>query len=294
MEQGVSSPPRKTISCRRVEDADLAVVGALLSKGFPDRDAGYWDDALGALSEREVPEGYPRYGFLIESDGAAQGVILVIFSTATGDAGQYIRCNVSSWFVEPAYRNYAAMLTSAALSFKEATYLNVSPAPGTWPILDAQGYRRYSNGQVGCIPALAALRPGVSVREIAASDLDPDDRELAGALGGSSRSKRLILEVRAEERRLPFVFLRRDIKHLGRCVGQLVYCRDTDDFLAFAGPIGRALLIRGLPMVLFDAQGPVPGLVGRFFNDRSPKYFKGPHRPRLNDLTHTEAVLFGV
>jgi hypothetical protein len=46
--------------------------------------------------------------------------------------------------------------------------------------------------------------------------------------------------------------------------------------------------------VLLDACGPAPGLVGRFFKDRAPKYFRGARPPRLNDLAYTEAVLFGA
>jgi hypothetical protein len=46
--------------------------------------------------------------------------------------------------------------------------------------------------------------------------------------------------------------------------------------------------------MLCDGEGPIAGLIGRFFKDRAPKYFKGADRPRLNDLAYTEAVLFGA
>jgi hypothetical protein len=45
--------------------------------------------------------------------------------------------------------------------------------------------------------------------------------------------------------------------------------------------------------VLLDSNGPVQGLVGLFSKARGRKYFKGPHRPRLADLTDTELVLYG-
>ena len=83
------------------------------------------------------------------------------------------------------------------------------------------------------------------------------------------------------------------MKGIGRRVAQLAWCQDTSSFLSFAGPLGRWLLWRGLPLVVLDACGPTRGLVGRFFKDRAPKYFRGAQAPRLNDLAYTEAVMFG-
>jgi hypothetical protein len=41
-----------------------------------------------------------------------------------------------------------------------------------------------------------------------------------------------------------------------------------------------------------DANGPIPGLVGRYSEARGRKYAKGPHVPRLGDLAYTEGVFF--
>ena len=75
---------------------------------------------------------------------------------------------------------------------------------------------------------------------------------------------------------------------------QLVYCRDIDDFVRFARPIGRFLALRGRPLIIIDANGPIRGLVGHYFAGRMPRYFRGPERPRLGDLAYTEAALFGM
>jgi hypothetical protein len=45
--------------------------------------------------------------------------------------------------------------------------------------------------------------------------------------------------------------------------------------------------------VYFDANGPVEGVAGFYTEKRGRKYFKGPHRPRLADLSDTELVLYG-
>jgi hypothetical protein len=75
---------------------------------------------------------------------------------------------------------------------------------------------------------------------------------------------------------------------------QLIYCHSIDDFARFAGPIGRWLALRGRPLVIVDANGPVPGLLGKYFEGVMPKYFKGPSQPRLGDLAYTETAIFGI
>ena len=95
------------------------------------------------------------------------------------------------------------------------------------------------------------------------------------------------------ERAYPFVFRPRIVKSVISCA-QLIYCRDVADVARFAGPIGRYLALRGRPFVIIDANGPIPGLIGKYFDDTMPKYFRGPARPRLGDLAYTEAALFGV
>ena len=45
--------------------------------------------------------------------------------------------------------------------------------------------------------------------------------------------------------------------------------------------------------MILDSNGRVPGLAGIYTEARGRKYFKGPHRPRLADLTDTELVVYG-
>ena len=55
----------------------------------------------------------------------------LIFSEVATGATPKIRCNVSSWYVEPAFRSFASLLVLRALKNKDVTYLNISPAPAT-------------------------------------------------------------------------------------------------------------------------------------------------------------------
>ena len=71
----------------------------------------------------------------------------------------------------------------------------------------------------------------------------------------------------------------------------LAYCRSVDDFVEAAGPIGRFLARRGMPLVFIDANGPIAGLSGRFV-EWGPKFYRGPHAPSHGDIAYTERVMF--
>ncbi len=73
---------------------------------------------------------------------------------------------------------------------------------------------------------------------------------------------------------------------------QLVYCRDFESYVQLAGPLGRFLLLRGIPLILSDANGPVPGLMGRYYGDWGVKFARGPHLPHLGDLSYTDWAMF--
>ncbi len=89
------------------------------------------------------------------------------------------------------------------------------------------------------------------------------------------------------------MFRPRFVKGVIPCA-QLIYCRDIGNIARFAGPIGRFLALRGRPFVVIDANGPIAGLIGKYFDETMPKYYRGPAQPRLGDLAYTEAALFGV
>jgi hypothetical protein len=278
----VASPSQ--VRCRQIREADLEAVGDLLTHGFPARPRKYWTSALRRLATRDAPEGYPRFGYLLEANGAVVGVLLLIFTETAGA----VRCNVSSWYVEPAHRGHAALLASLASKLKHVTYINTSAATHTWPILEALGYRRYSQGQFAALPA---LKPGQGrVRRLNDTDRDLSDYDLLAA-HAEAGCLALVCETSAGPE--PFVFLTRRLSGLPFAAAQLVYARDTERFAACAGPIGRFLLRGGVPLVICDAPAPVAGLTGLWFKDRGPRYFKGPERPRLNDLAFTEMVVFG-
>jgi hypothetical protein len=288
------STPVSMIRSRPIGESDVPAIASLLAKGFQSRPPRFWSQVFAFLRERPVPAGLPKYGYLLEAEGAAVGAILLIFSTVPGSDGTRIRCNVSSWFVEPGCRGYASLLVCKAMSRQNVTYLNITPAPHTLSILQAQGYSQYSGGVFVTAPFLQIRCQRSHVREIKVGARQPRDIESFEyeLLVDHARYGCMSLSCETADRAYPFVF--RPRVHKGIACAQLVYCRNLEDLVRFAGPIGRFLLARGWPLVVIDANDRIPGLVGRYFNGRMPKYFKGPDRPRLGDLAYTETAMFGM
>jgi len=285
------------VRSRPIAAADLDGVARLLNQGFGfRRSRAFWQRVLDHLAVRPPFDGLPKYGYMLESDGRPVGAILLIFSTpGTGGDPDAIRGNISSWYVEPAFRGYASFLSAQALRHKNVTYLNISPAPNTKPIVEAQGYTKYGDGLFVAMPALQ-WRPSHSAASIVPHDRPPDaphapfeHRLLSEHAGYGCISFWCVTAARA----YPFVFRRRLAKGVLPCA-QLIYCRDIADVAMFAGPIGQYLIRHYCPLVVIDANGRVPGLVGIYVDGLMPKYFKGPQRPRLGDLACTEAALFGM
>ena len=288
----------QTIRCREISATDIDAVAELLTRGFAGRSRDYWMQGLRRQAAREIPNGYPRFGFMLHHDGRPVGVLLLLYSSRITAAEPTIQCNLSSWYVEPAFRNYAPLLTRIAQKNKEVTYLNISPATWTWPIIEAQGFTPYCSGLFVPLPALSRVTLGMTVETVA-----PDVTAIEGLsdtevelLARHARYGCLSLVCRtATGGALPFVLLPVRIRRgwIAPPAMQLIYCRDMAEYVQCAGAIGRALIRRGKIAVILDSNGPVPGLAGVYSSARGRKYFKGPYRPRLADLTDTEFVLYG-
>lgn len=283
------------IRCRLIQAGDAPALTDLLVRGFPERSREYWAQALDTLARRDAPEGYPRFGYMLENDDAPVGVILMIFSRRGAAGADRIRCNISSWYVDEAFRGYASLLIAAAVRHKEVTYVNTSPATHTWRVIEAQGFKRYSEGQMLTMPALSPWTAAARVRRF-----DPG-RDYGEALSAEERDVLafhaahgcISLVVHTKKQAHPFVFLPRRVLMGLLPTMQLIYCREITEFQRFAGPLGRELLKRGHPTVIADGRERLKGLVGKFVRNSGPKYFKGPEPPRIGDLAFSELVLFG-
>ena len=222
-----------------------------------------------------TPPDLPKFGYLFESGGEIVGVILLIFSSIPGaKPATKMRCNVSSWYVEPAYRGHASLLISQAIKHKNVTYVNISPAMHTRPIVEAQGFSRYSNGQFVAAPALSMTNPG-DVKVIGVQtrpQVHLESAELDLLLAHREHGCTSLWAV-TPERAYPFVFMPRVAKGIVPCA-QLIYCRHIDDFITLARPIGRYLAARGRPLVLIFERSD-PGLGRQIYRRQGAQILQG-------------------
>src|SRR5689334_7421417 len=185
---------------------------------------------------RDVPQGYPRFGYMLDREGTPVGVLLLLYSLRPCVGALAIHCNLSSWYVEPAFRNYASLLTKIAQRHKEVTYFNVSAAARTWPIIEDQGFRTYCRGQFVSFPMLSRVDPDMQV-DIVTSDaiaidgLTADETE---CLARHAALGCLSLVCRTPQRASPFILLPMRIRRgwIALPAMQLIYCRDIADYVA--------------------------------------------------------------
>ena len=281
------------VRCRQIAESDLDGITDLLVRGFPYSRTS-WASAFERLSRHTPPPGFPRYGYLLQSGGKPVGVILMIFSSIITNGEAKIRCSVSNWYVEPAFRSYAALLSSYALKRRHVTYFVITPAPHVLAILEAQGYSRYCSGRFAAVPALSAPSGGVRI-EVVRPGLQPDE-------GLSAHEAELLLThasygcisvvCHKGGQSYPFVFATRR-KYRVVPFASLIYCRELEDVIQFAGNLGRFLARRGFPLLTIDSNDAIDGLVGKY-SDNYPKYYKGLDQPRIGDLAYSKRVFFGI
>jgi hypothetical protein len=280
------------VRAREIADADIPAVAQLLGRGLG-YSPQFYSQVLERLSGHPTPAGFPRYGYLLENNGTIVGAILLIFSTLGPVGESSIRCHVTSWYVDPPFRCFATLFFAKALKHKNVTYINISARLDTLPILKVQGFTKYSSGQFVALPLLNSFsRSRDATAEVVTGDRIPNnhfesfERDLLLAHAGYGC---MSVWCSASGHAYPFVFHRRLFK--GHFPGvQLAYCRDVKDFVHFARPLGLFLAARGIFLVRIDSNGPIGGLVGKYFDGMDPRYYKG-QRPRLGDLAFTQSVM---
>ena len=289
----MTSVSRSGLRCRQIVDSDANNVADLLARGFPAKNRLFWLRSLARLARHPTPHGSPRYGYVIENNGTLLGIVLLITSSIQTENTWIVRSNISCWYVVPEIRTLATLLVSRAVVHPQATYLNVSPDPRTLRSIEAQGFLRYSNGEFVAVPRFKKLNEDVKVFEVS-DDCQPPfrcfERDL---LVAHANYGCLSLWCSAADGAYPFVFVPRVVKRIIPCF-QLAYCRKIEDYLRFARLLEWHFVWHRRPFLIIDSNGPIRGLRGKYFDGVHPKYFKGPHRPRLGDLAYTEIPMFGL
>jgi hypothetical protein len=284
---------------RQIVTSDIDAVADLLVRGFPGRPRDYWMQGLLRQRDRDVPDGYPRYGQVLEHESRLVGVLLLLVTSTSFRDRNVIRCNVASWYVDPEFRGHAPRLVWSALRHPGVTYLNVTPATSTWSIVESLGFKRYCNGLLLTIPVLTKTGRGATCEMLQAASPPIDgvtvaEQQLLRRHADYGCLSVVVRTVSGDAH--PFVLTPYRVRRgtIPLPAMQLIFCRDVDDYVSCAGALGRFLLRRRKPIVILDANSPVPGLAGVYTEMRGRKYFRGPESPPLADLADTELVVYGL
>jgi hypothetical protein len=283
----------KSICSREITENDLHSVANLLGNGLA-FDSRYYLGALMRQMRHPTPTGFPKYGYLMENDGALVGAILLIFTKVKSRDSSTIRCHVTSWYVQPIYRVYAALFYLNGFSHKDVIYMNISALKDARPFLPIQGFSKYSRGQFFAVPALHLMSEAIDCKIISATSV-PDvpfkayERDL---LLDHAEYGCICFWCVTSEQAYPFVFRNRPTKKVLPGI-ELIYCREIGDFVKFARPISSFFARLGKFIVRIDSNGPIPGLKGKYIDGATPRWYKGPVQPRLGDLAYTQFAMCG-
>ena len=285
-----------SLTCREIEIADVPAIIELLQAGFPNRTRSYLQDGFQRLAAHTPPEGVPKFGYVLLSDATPIGVLLLISSRCNGAGSPAIRCNVSSWYVRPDFRAYAPMLSMRATKSKAITYLNIWPADHTLQTIEAQGFSKATGGFFAGVPALGRIRNDVRIASTPQAwdrsrFMSPAELQL---LEDHANFGCICLWCETAAAGHPFIFKRRFTRHIPLPCAMLIYANSLDDVEDLAGPVGRFLALKGLPVMVVGADRPLKRMPGKHFESKMQLYSKGSRAPRGSDLSYTEAAVFGL
>jgi hypothetical protein len=274
----VPSSGLQRVRCRQIVEGDFDKLINLLTRGFARHSRDYW--VRGFSRWRHLPrvEGVPAFGYVLDGEIGLVGATLLISSLR----GERIVSNLSSWYVEPAWRVHSPLLISVATRLRHVTYVAASPAPHTWRSLQTQGFKPYNFGRstVFAWPGKGNVRDAIPAA-LPEAQLLNDHRDL-GAIS---------IVVERDGAVFPFVF--RPVKRGRPAVRmmELIYCRDTADFRRCAPALAKHFLKSGVLGFLVDGQ--IDGMPSHYIDGEEPRYYKGPQPPVLNDHAYTRKTVFG-
>ena len=169
----------------------------------------------------------------------------------------------------PVFRTFAPLLLLKILKHR-VTHTNVSPSPHTLPTIEALASRRFCNGTFAAIPVLAAQIGKAKIRRVVDAT-HPERFVPAGDLQILLDHKNFgcsSLWCETQDKGYPFTSGAASSTSTFGAGAQLVDCASLDDLVRLAGPIGKYLALRGMPLLLIPANGPIPKLVGKFFGGK--------------------------
>jgi hypothetical protein len=279
-----------------LEERDFQAAAALLSEGFPQHQGTFWNEGLERLRRYadNASCGVPL-GQLLIVKGEPVGVALTPASLRHDDAGKAYRLiNFSSWYLKPEHRWRAAMMFRHVVADKDATYLDLTPAPHVQPMLPLFGFRPMSVGSECVWTPLWALRSsrGAKVREFCVDDPLPVYAPPAHQLlvHNELGCHPLILE--HDQGTTLFVYRRRVVRHIP--TARLKYVGDHAVLRQHLPALSRYFMARGFGILGWDARPDWPVPAHGWRKPANVWYARGHIPHNCTDFIGTELCLLGI
>lgn len=271
----------------------LEEAGAVLARGFPARDAAFWQAGLRRLDDHHRRAGLGACGYLLRRGGVAVGVILTMRSQRPPETGAETVVNLSSWYIDEPHRWLAPRMLKQVLD-EEAVITDLTPSPRVLQMMDHFGFQPWTEGAHIVALPLAALCPaGSAFRLVDArrdlTGLSPGQAALAAdhlALGC------IVAKLAWNGRVSPLVFA--PIRRRGIPSARLVYAEERAALPAAIGPMARFLLARGILSAELPGD-PAEKLPCAWFTRRArPTFFRGAMRREAIDHAYSEFVFLRI
>jgi len=146
---------------RYVEENDIDEVICMLRAEFS---PGISSATLHKVFNYDWLPKVPDRGLLLEVDGELAGYLGTIYSERKIGESVLSFCNISSWYVRPAFRGYGLGLLMKILGRKGQIITSFSPNLNSGPILKKCGFKSISTGFIVIHPKLALEKSHNKVR----------------------------------------------------------------------------------------------------------------------------------
>ena len=280
------------LAIRELEPDDLPEMANILAEGFPRHSLAFWQSRLAGMARREYAPNTPLFGYGIDDDGL-QGVALTFGSLHGPPEARQTIVNISSWTVRPSHRGPAAKeLYRVATSGEGVTFSNLSAAVHTQRTIKNFGFVERTAGQmvaIGFANSRATKGRIVRLADAERAGLSP---ERVAMMSDHQAGGCLTFCLATSDRLAPLMFLPRRVKP-GIPVAQLIYCERMSDVIENSMAVTLEIAKHGFVAAIFDASGPIEGLMGRYYHGKAAKYYKGPLPPHDIDHSYSEMLYIG-
>jgi acetoacetyl-CoA synthetase len=289
---GASSDLPKVRAAMR---ADFDEISTLLDRGFRD-DRIAWS----RIFDYTWVDARPDFGFVLVAEGRVVGFLGTVYSRAPSTAGRAAWvCNLSSWFVQDAYRGWGSYLLWAATRRTDTIYTSITPTRETQSMLKTLRYRTLDRQRF----FLPLLNPGTF--RLGRLTIETDPARIRPHLGESDRtilddhaSCDLLHMLAGDDRGSTYLIAKRRLLSLTRTLrvptSELLYCSDADLLTRNLERLKIAILWRQRSLLLAAHEGYVPDHIRSARRAHGERYASASEAELENYLLYSELALLPV